>query len=68
MKVIKPFDAARIAHREIFKWQELLIAAKRAEACNCDVILDEKRGTFYPSNPNCQAEIIDLSNDDLNKT
>ena len=43
MKVIKPFDAARIAHREIFKWQELLIAAKRAEACNCDVIFDEKR-------------------------
>ena len=39
-------DAAQKAQAMIFQGEELLIAAQRAKACGCDVIIDEEKGYF----------------------
>ena len=56
-------EAAQKAHTMIFTWQKLLIAAQRAKACGCDVIVDEEKGIFYPDNPNFHGEITVLCGD-----
>lgn len=53
-------DAAQKAQAMIFKGQELLIAAQRAKACGCNVIVDEKKGIFYPSSRSFHGEITSL--------
>ena len=50
-------DAAQKAQAMIFQGEELLIAAQRAKACGCDVIIDEEKGIFYPDNPNFHGQI-----------
>lgn len=61
-------QAAQKAQAMIFKWQELLITAQRAQACGCGVIVDEEKGIFYPENPNCHGEITVLCGDAAKNT
>jgi len=63
-KVITAEQAAQLGQAQIFAGETLLIAAKRAAASDCDVVINTITGGSYPSDPNYHAEVTALSSEE----
>lgn len=63
-KILKPEQAAELGQAQIYAGETLLLAAKRAAASNCDVVVNTITGGSYPSDPNYHAEVTALSSEE----
>ena len=63
-KIVTAEQAARLGQAQIYAGETLLIAAKRAAASNCDVVINTASNASYPSDPNYHAEVTALSSEE----